>query len=128
MAKDRTRVGFGRPPVHTQFQPGKSGNPRGRPKVSKDLQTRLKKAAAEKVVVQDGDRERKVDKLDVALAQMMNKAAQGQSPFIRMALAQIQKAEAAEPIAAQQEELFEADREVIAQVIQRIRQQGATHD
>jgi hypothetical protein len=126
MAKDKkTRGGYGRPPTHTQFRPGKSGNPRGRPKVSKDLQARLKKAAAEKVVLQDGDRERKVDKLDVALTQMMNKAAQGQPSFLKMALAQIQRAEAAEPPAVPQEELVEADHEVIALVIRRIRQQGS---
>jgi Family of unknown function (DUF5681) len=126
MAKDeKTGGGYGRPPVHTQFQPGKSGNSRGRPKASKDLQARLKKAAAEKVVVQEAGRERKVDKLDVALTQMMNKAAQGQPSFLKMALTQIQKAEAAEPTATPQEELAEADHEVIALVISRIRQQGS---
>jgi hypothetical protein len=28
-------IGYGNPPEHTKFQPGKSGNPRGRPKQSK---------------------------------------------------------------------------------------------
>lgn len=122
MAKDKARVGYGRPPIHSQFQPGRSGNPRGRPKASKDLQARLKKAAGEKVVVQDGGRERKVDKLDLAVTQMMNKAAQGQSTFLRMALKEIQNAEAAAPPAAPPEELTESDRDVIAFVIRRIRQ------
>ena len=30
-------VGYGRPPQHTRFKPGQSGNPRGRPKKTKDL-------------------------------------------------------------------------------------------
>lgn len=124
MPKDKIRAGYGRPPVNTRFQPGKSGNPRGRPKTSKHLQARLKKAAEEKVLVQEGGRERKVEKIDLAVTQMMNKAAQGQPTFLKMALREIQNAEAAEPSAAPQEELTESDREVIALVIRRIRQQG----
>ena len=31
-------VGYGKPPRRTQFQPGQSGNPKGRPKKTKDLQ------------------------------------------------------------------------------------------
>jgi hypothetical protein len=30
-------VGYGRPPQHTQFQPGRSGNPKSRAKGSKNL-------------------------------------------------------------------------------------------
>jgi hypothetical protein len=109
-----------------KFQPGKSGNPRGRPRGSKNknLPDRLKKAAAEKVVVHDGGRKRKVDKLDVALAQLVNKAAQGQPSFLKMMLTELKKAEATEPTTNAQEELGEADHTVIAQVIRRIRQQG----
>jgi hypothetical protein len=113
-----------------KYKPGECGNPLGRPKGSKNkkLPDRLKKAALEKVVVQEGGRQRKVDKLDVALTQMMNKAAQGQPSFLKMALAELQKAEAAQPTTKPQEELTEADKEVIAQVVHRIVQQGGTYD
>lgn len=112
----------------TKYRPGQSGNPSGRPKGSKNkknLPNRVKKAATEKVVVQEGGRKRKVAKLDVALTQMMNKAAQGDPSFMKMALAELKKAEAAEPMTKPQEEFAEADHEVIAQVIRRILQQGA---
>ena len=33
------RVGYGRPPIHTRFEPGRSGNPRGRPRGSKNKRT-----------------------------------------------------------------------------------------
>jgi hypothetical protein len=124
MAEDKNRVGYGRPPVHTRFQPGKSGNPSGCRKTSKDLRARLKKAAEEKVVVQEGGRERKVKKIDLAVTQMMNKAAQGQPTFLKMALKEVQSAEAAEPLVTDQE-FTESDLEVIAVVIRRIRQQGS---
>jgi hypothetical protein len=35
-------VGYGRPPHHTRFQPGQSGNPKGRPKQQKSLSAHLK--------------------------------------------------------------------------------------
>jgi hypothetical protein len=124
MRKDKTRVGYRQPPVHTRFQPGKSGNPRGRPKASKDIQARLKKAAAQKVVVQEGGKQRKVDKLDLAMTQLMNGAAQGKPALLKMALAQIQNAELAEPSTTSQDDFADTDREVIALVVSRIRAMG----
>jgi hypothetical protein len=45
-------VGYKRPPGKTQFQPGKSGNPRGRPKRKKlDIGLALNKALNDKIVV-----------------------------------------------------------------------------
>jgi hypothetical protein len=90
----------------------------------KDMNARLKKAAEETVEVQEGGRKRKVKKIDLAMTQMMNKAAQGQPTFVKLALKEFQSAEASEPPAMPQE-LSESDLEVIAIVIQRIRQQGA---
>lgn len=41
MANDDS-VGFGRPPKQSQFRPGQSGNPRGRPKGSRNILTDLR--------------------------------------------------------------------------------------
>jgi hypothetical protein len=38
---DEGEVGYCKPPRHSQFKPGKSGNPRGRPKGSRGVKTDL---------------------------------------------------------------------------------------
>ena len=42
-------VGYGRPPKATRFTPGKSGNPRGRPKGSRSVGAILKGVMSQKV-------------------------------------------------------------------------------
>lgn len=39
MADDDYKVGYGKPPRRTRFKQGASGNPRGRPRRSKDIST-----------------------------------------------------------------------------------------
>src|ERR1700730_2267834 len=43
-------VGYAKPPRHTRFKRGQSGNPRGRPSEKKNLSTVLEDALAEAVV------------------------------------------------------------------------------
>ena len=38
---DDYEVGYKKPPIHTRFKPGVSGNPKGRPKGTKNLATDL---------------------------------------------------------------------------------------
>ena len=59
---DQYKVGYGKPPRHTRFRPGESGNPKGRPKGTKNLKTDLIEELSEKVVVKEGDQARKVSK------------------------------------------------------------------
>ena len=44
-------VGYGRPPKHTRFKPGQSGNPRGRPKGAKSLRSIAQKVLMKHVAV-----------------------------------------------------------------------------
>ena len=39
-------VGYGKPPLHTRFQKGRSGNPNGRPRGKKNMSTLLSAALA----------------------------------------------------------------------------------
>lgn len=44
-------VGFAKPPSHTRWRPGQSGNPNGRPKGRKDLYTELQSVLLTRVAV-----------------------------------------------------------------------------
>ena len=44
-------VGYKRPPSHTRFKPGKSGNPRGRPRRKVNMSESLNQALDDKIVL-----------------------------------------------------------------------------
>ena len=45
-------IGYGRPPKSTRFKPGQSGNTKGRPKGSTNLENLLNKALDVKVTIE----------------------------------------------------------------------------
>ena len=47
------QVGYGRPPQHTRFPKGQSGNPKGRPKGSRALASIWLRAMNEKVTINE---------------------------------------------------------------------------
>jgi hypothetical protein len=55
----------GNPPKHTQFRKGTSGNPRGRPKGSKNLATYLMEAARDQASATVGGRTRTIEVVSV---------------------------------------------------------------
>jgi len=55
-------VGYGKPPMHTRFKLGQTGNPQGRPKGSKNLKTDLLEELAETMRITEGGRERRISK------------------------------------------------------------------
>src|SRR5579864_5263609 len=68
-------VGFGKPPRHSRFVKGRSGNPKGRPNGSKNLATLFREALNETVTVVENGRRRRITKREAVIAQLVNKSA-----------------------------------------------------
>ena len=70
-------IGYGRPPHHTRFQKGQSGNPKGRPGGAKNLSTVLSEALNERVIIAENGGRRKISKRQAIIKQIVNQAAKG---------------------------------------------------
>ena len=72
-------VGYKRPPVHSRFQPGQSGNPTGRSKDSKNFKTLFRQILNEQISLQDGAHSRKVSKAEAIMRRLVIGALKGDS-------------------------------------------------
>jgi hypothetical protein len=71
------KVGYGRPPESTRFQPGRSGNPKGRPRKQKTTGTLLQQALSRRVKIRENGRTKSISTEEIALRQLTNKAIKG---------------------------------------------------
>lgn len=90
---DDYEVGFGKPPKHTQFQKGRSGNPKGRPKGSKSIPELVRKIFDEKILVNGPRGQCWMTKLEAGITQLAIKAAKGDLKAINQAIQLREKAQ-----------------------------------
>jgi hypothetical protein len=72
-------VGFCRPPLHTRFKPGQSGNPSGRVKGSKNLKSLFHQILNEQIPLIDGSQSKKVTKAEAVIRRLVIGALKGDS-------------------------------------------------
>lgn len=89
MSKIKTKsgdyeVGYGKPPQHTRFAPGQSGNRKGRPKKQMELRTAFLNELNDPVVVTESNRRKTITKQEVMIKQLVNKAASGDLGSIKL--------------------------------------------
>jgi len=96
MAADQPQaceVGYRKPPRHSRFQKGQSGNPRGRPRGALNLGSTLTRALLESVTVSERGIARKMRKIDIAIRQQTNKAAAGDAQALKLLAALLREAD-----------------------------------
>jgi len=110
-------VGYGKPPRHTRFKKGQSGNPRGRPKGSKNLTTLLTEALNEPVIVVENGGRRKITMRQAIIKQLVNRSATADWRAIKILLDLVRDIEGrAEPASPETAAFSEADEKVIEQL------------
>ena len=115
-----SRVGYGRPPRQHQFKPGRSGNPRGRPKGAKNEDTILNSLLNRKIEIREGGRARKITVLEAVFLRFTEAALKGDAKAATFLLNRYRSPEADEDSA---NELTREDEEILDAFTRRVQAQ-----
>jgi hypothetical protein len=70
-------IGYGHPPLHSRFKPGRLGNPNGRPKRSRNLRTIVRQVLDEQMPIREGGRLRRMPAIEALLRTLLMRAFKG---------------------------------------------------
>jgi len=89
-------VGYGRPPVHSRFRKGQSGNPAGRRRQSENERARklILREAFRMLNLREGDKVTRIPALQAVLRSQIALAAKGNGPAQRAVVKTVQEIEA----------------------------------
>jgi Family of unknown function (DUF5681) len=111
------QVGYNKPPPHTRFRKGQSGNPKGRPPGAKNLKTLLNDALNEPVIVTENGGRRKLTKRQAIIKQVVNQSTKGDWPAIKVLLGLVREIEGhTDPTSPETSAFTAADEKVIEQL------------
>ena len=96
-------VGYKNPPKHSQFKPGKSGNPRGRPKGKVPVSQMLAKLLAIKMKVNAGGTEKTVTRQEALFMSLISTGLKGGLSASKLLIQLLLDHEAAENTNSRQE-------------------------
>ena len=79
-------IGYGKPPRATQFMKGQSGNPKGRPKGTRNLKSDLLDELQERVLIREGTNSTQVSKQRAIIKRLIAKSINGDTRSMNIAL------------------------------------------
>ena len=111
------KVGCGRPPKETRFAPGRSGNPKGRPKGGRPVGAVLQDIIRQKVTVTEGGKTRRISVLEVMLRRLANDAMRGDQNAIKLFLSLVDRYSDAPETTLQLREMLDEDKALLTEYL-----------
>lgn len=122
MAKgDGDGVGYGRPPRSRQFKKGQSGNPKGRPKGSRNFATVISTELNSRMPINENGKRRNLTKREIIAKQLVNKALGGDPKSIPILLNETRAHDAEKAEKSAPHPVSPQDSAVIEGIIERLR-------
>lgn len=121
-------VGYKKPPRHTQFKRGVSGNAKGRPKGVKNFATVIEEELCARIEVTENGKRRRISKREAIAKQTVNRAAAGDHKATSTLLneARFQECQNKLPVTPNLV-VGPEDQMVMDNILQRIRQSEPSH-
>lgn len=82
-------IGYAKPPKHTQYKPGQSGNSQGRAKGCKNRRTLMNEELNKLVKIKEGTKVKSVTKKEAMLMKLMQDAMNGKPHAVKVVLREI---------------------------------------
>jgi len=114
-------VGYGRPPKHTRFTKGKSGNAKGRPKGARNMRTYVGIEANQSISLTQNGKPAKIPMIQGVIKKVFVDAVQGKPHAVAKAIELTQAIEAG-PELIRQQKLEEEDEVILKEFIKSLRE------
>ena len=103
-------VGYGKPPKKNQFKKGQSGNPKGRPKKSRNRSALMEEELNQQIKVKEGNKTITMSKSEAVVKQLINKGIKGDLRAVKIVLDHLQdiepESEVSQPLSIHDEKLL----------------------
>ena len=116
--------GYKNPPKHSRFQKGRSGNPAGRPKGSKNTLKLLDAVLAQKLKIQQEGKTISITKKQAMLMQLVNAAVKGEIKAIAALFPYMMQLDMKEEQSMETSKLSLTDEEILHQFLEENRQES----
>jgi len=124
---DEYKVGRGRPPRHTRFKMGQSGNPKGRPRGSRNISAIIAQVMAEKIAVTENGRKRTIPTREAIIRGLRNDALMGNQKSRALLISidfQMEARSAETEHEGGTSNVSQNDKEIMERFVERIRRQS----